>query len=251
MRIQYCSDLHLEFEHNRKFLNQTPLKVSGDILILAGDIVPLHDEFFNDPFFSFIADNYEKVFWVPGNHEFYHKDLTEFSQSYNIKLKSNISIINNQTIEYDSIQFVFSTLWSKISDINEKLIEQGISDFECITNKNRKLKASDFNELHNTGLDFIKETLINRNIKTVVVTHHLPSRLCNSSVHENSPINEAFCVDLTEYIEACNANFWIYGHSHFNQKPLFLGNTMLITNQLGYVHCNEHISFKRNAYFSI
>ena len=81
MRIQYCSDLHLEFDHNNKYLTKMPLSVSGDILILAGDIAPLHDEFFSDQFFRFIAENYRHVFWVPGNHEFYHKDLTEFSSS--------------------------------------------------------------------------------------------------------------------------------------------------------------------------
>ena len=76
MRIQYCSDLHLEFEQNSKYLINNPLVVSGEILILAGDIIPLHDEFFKDSFFSFISNNYKQVFWVPGNHEFYHKDLT-------------------------------------------------------------------------------------------------------------------------------------------------------------------------------
>jgi hypothetical protein len=75
--------------------------------------------------------------------------------------------------------------------------------------------------------------------------------LCNDPVHNASNINEAFCVDLTDYIEESNANFWIYGHSHYNQKPLYIGNTILLTNQLGYVHLNEYGLFKQNAYFSI
>ena len=251
MRIQYCSDLHLEFEQNRKYLLNNPLSVSGDILILAGDITPLHDEHFKNKFFSFVADNYKQVYWVPGNHEFYYKDLKEFNSSFSIELRSNIHIVNNIELIFENIKFVFSTLWSKISQINEKVIEQSVSDFSCITNKNKRIKSSDFNKLHTDSFDFIKQSLTNKHSKTIVVTHHLPSSLCNSVIHAKSTINEAFCVDLTQYIEQCNANFWIYGHSHFNQKPLLIGNTIMLTNQLGYVQQNEHNSFRHNAYLSI
>jgi len=251
MKIQYCSDLHLEFEHNSTYISKKPLTVTGDILILAGDIIPLHDEFFNNSFFSFIGQNYKQVFWVPGNHEFYYKDIAAYHKSYNIQVRDNINIVNNIALKYVDIQFVFSTLWSKISALNEKKIEQSVSDFECITHGNRKFKAIDFNKLHHDGFKFIQQSLSQKHEKTVVVTHHLPSDICNAAIHKTSAINEAFCVDLTSFIDTCNANFWIYGHSHFNQKPLYIGNTILLTNQLGYVQSNEHLSFKHNAFFSI
>ena len=251
MKIQYCSDLHLEFDQNNNYLLRKPLPVTGDILILAGDIVPLHDEYLNNPFFSFLADHYEKIFWVPGNHEFYHKDLIDFSDSYNISLRSNLNIVHNIDLQYENIHFIFSTLWSEISNSNARIIEGGVSDFSCITFNNRKFRASDFNNLHEGSLRFIEQSLNNKTGKTVIVTHHLPSGLCNSPAHNNSIVNEAFCVDLTEFIRTCNASFWIYGHSHFNQKPLYIGNTIMLTNQLGYVHCNEHGTFKPDAYFAI
>lgn len=251
MRIQYCSDLHLEFEKNSVYLEVSPINVCGDILILAGDIVPLHDEFLNNSFFSFISKNYRQVFWVPGNHEYYYKSISEYNGSFNIQLRRNINLVNNIDLQFEGVRFVFSTLWSRISKLNEKTIELGVSDFECISNNNKKFRVADFNRLHDESINFIRKSLSNKNGKTVVVTHHLPSFLCDSALHNSSPIKEAFCVDLTSYIEGTNANFWIYGHSHFNQKPLIIGNTMLLTNQLGYVHLNEQDSFKNNAYISI
>jgi len=251
VRIQYCSDLHLEFKQNSKYLTNNPLSVCGDILILAGDIVPLHDEFLNDSFFSFISKNFKQVFWVPGNHEYYYKNISDYNRSFNIQIHSNINIVNNIDLQYESIQFIFSTLWSRISKGNEKNIEQSVADFECITNNNKKFTTANFNKLHDESLGFIKQSLNIKKDKTVVVTHHLPSFLCNAPVHNASYINEAFCVDLTDYIEECNANFWIYGHSHYNQKPLYIGNTIMLTNQLGYVHLNEFGLYKQNAYFSI
>ena len=251
MKIQYCSDLHLEFEKNSKYLYDYPLKVSGEILILAGDIVPLHDKYLTHPFLRNISEQYKKVFWLAGNHEFYHRDMAEFSKTIDITLYNNIHIVNDTCVEYNGIRFIFSALWSNISPQNEIIIEQGVSDFECISINNKKFRASDFNRLHADSLSFIKKSINKTATKTVVITHHLPSKLCNSKANENSLINEAFCVDLTDFIETCNADFWIYGHSHFNQKPLYIGKTLVITNQLGYVHYNEQNSFKNNAYFSI
>jgi Icc-related predicted phosphoesterase len=252
MKIQYYSDIHLEFDANRKYLRQEPFDITGDILILAGDIVPLHEAYFKDEFFDKISNCYKMVFWVPGNHEYYHKDLMEFASAMHIKIRDNVFIVNNISLEYNQIYFVFSTLWSKISQQNKKIVEQFVEDFNCILKNDKKLTAGDFNKLHAESLHFIKESLGKRpGLPSVVVTHHLPSSMCNSRKHRKSLINEAFCVDLTDYIEHCGANFWIYGHSHFNRKPLIIGSTILLTNQLGYLQYNENLDFKPGAYFVV
>ena len=43
MRIQYMSDLHFEFRENSRYIKQNRFPVTGDILILAGDIFYLRD----------------------------------------------------------------------------------------------------------------------------------------------------------------------------------------------------------------
>jgi predicted phosphohydrolase len=232
-------------------MNEYPLIVSGDILILAGDIVPLHDEFLCNSFFRYISENFMQIFWVPGNHEYYYSDIADFDFSSGIRLLGNISIINNNVIYYEGIRFVFTTLWSKISRANEKYIEQSVSDFDCITNNKKKFNVTDFNNLHHESMTFLKPAISKKTNKTVVVTHHLPSPLCNNDIHQKSIINEAFCSDLTDLLKESNAAFWVYGHSHHNQKPVYIGNTIMLTNQLGYIQLNEKEGFRGNAYFSI
>ena len=38
MKIQYMNDLHLEFSDNSRWMKHNELPVTGDVLVLAGDI---------------------------------------------------------------------------------------------------------------------------------------------------------------------------------------------------------------------
>lgn len=40
MKIQYMSDLHLEFSDNSRWLKHNELPVTGDVLVLAGVTFP-------------------------------------------------------------------------------------------------------------------------------------------------------------------------------------------------------------------
>ena len=80
MRIQYASDLHIEFKANTLYLQENPLSVVGDILVLAGDIMLFgKNSLAQHLFFDWCADNFQETYIIPGNHEYYNG--TELSDS--------------------------------------------------------------------------------------------------------------------------------------------------------------------------
>jgi predicted phosphohydrolase len=252
MKVQYCSDLHLEFSENRTFIKENPLLPVGDILLLAGDILPF--AFINKPcdFFDFVSDHFEQVYWIPGNHEYYHYDFKDVPYPLNEKIKENLFLVNNQSIKIKEVNFIFSTLWSHIQERNEWNIQQNVSDFFAIKNHGHDFTASEFNELHKQCLAFIQAQLgAHSNEKNVVVTHHVPTLMHYPEQYKNSSINEAFAVELFDFIENNTISNWIYGHHHFNMSPFYIGNTIMRTNQLGYVKQQEHKLFQRDLCFEI
>ena len=110
MKIQYASDLHLEFRQNQQFIKANPLLPNGDVLVLAGDIVPfaLMDNF--KDFFSYLSDNFQTTYWVPGNHEYYHFDAASRSGVLSENIKSNLFLVNNTSVLHQDTSLIFSTL---------------------------------------------------------------------------------------------------------------------------------------------
>ena len=104
--------------------------------------------------------------------------------------------------------------------------------------------------IHEYAFAFINRA-IKKEGKKVVVTHHLPSPLCNAPEFMGSILNDAFCVDKTDFIEKSDINCWIYGHSHRNLADFEINGTQLLTNQMGYVAWNEQHSFQLDKFIEI
>ncbi len=244
MVIQYASDLHLEFTENKEFLKKYPIQPIGDILLLAGDIVPFKVMAQHADFFTYVSRNFKTTYWIPGNHEYYYSDVTNKSGTFIEKIKKNVFLVNNKSVIHNDVKFIFSILWSKIRPENEWHIERGMSDFKVIKNGQFRFSAPKFNELHEGCIDFIKQELHhNYTPKTVVVTHHVPTFLNYPEKYKGDTLNEAFAVELFDLIEDSGADYWIYGHTHHNTVDFDIGHTKMLTNQLGYVKYNEHTSF--------
>ena len=248
MKIQYCSDLHLEFQENKNYLKRFPLKPEGEMLLLAGDIVLFKTMKEHNDFFDYCSDNFETTYWIPGNHEYYHFDLADrnvraenFQPLYE-KIRENVILLNNQTVTYKNVELIFSTLWSHIPPQFEYIVQQSVNDFHLIKisdGKGRKssaLTAKDFNALHKTDLEFLQTSLAKTTDKQrIVITHHVPTLMHYPEQYKSSNINAAFAVELFDFISNAGAeNFlplhWIYGHHHCNIPAFKIGNTTMLTN---------------------
>lgn len=243
MIIQFASDLHLEFSQNKDFIKANPLKPIGEVLILAGDIVPFAVMDKHKDFFSYVSDHFRHTFWIPGNHEYYYFDLAKKFSPLNEKIRRNVQLVNNITINHEKSTFIFSTLWSKISEPNQWQLEKSISDFQVIKYNNFRLSATQFNLVHEECLKFITSELQHATGKTVVVTHHVPTLMHYTEKYKGDVLNEAFAVELFDLIESTGPDYWIYGHHHCNTPDFEIGKTRMITNQLGYVKYGEHHQF--------
>ena len=244
MKVQYCSDLHLEFPANKKYLKANPIKPEGEILLLAGDIVPFAEIEKENDFFNFASDSFEHTCC---NHEYYRSDITERTGTFHEKIRSNVTLLNNTAIEHKGVRLLFSTLWSKINPALEFVILKSMADFRLINNNGKKISVDDYDKLHEDCRAFLLKELSNATSqKTIFVTHHLPTFFNYPEKYRYSELNTAFATELFDLIESSNVDHWIFGHSHEVVPDFKIGKTTLTTNQLGYVEYGEHSNFVSN-----
>lgn len=242
MRIQYMSDLHMEFTENSRFIKANELEANGDILVLAGDTFYLKDIVApRSRFWNWASKCFRQVLLVPGNHEFYcNGDVTERGESWQWMFRDNIGYYYNKVIRIDDVDFILTTLWSKIPEIDMFYVLRGMNDFRQILYNGHRFTPDDFNLEHEKCLSFLKQAVEQSTAKhIIVVTHHLPSQAVVTEQHKGSVLNGAFATELGDYIANSRIDAWIYGHSHANIDTV-IGNTKIICNQLGYVCFNEH-----------
>lgn len=250
MKIQYASDLHLEFGANSAILREHPILPVGDLLVLAGDIGYLGDDSMTKhPFWNWASENFQEVIVIPGNHEMYRGfDINELTDGWELNLRHNARYVYNKIIHLDdATDLIASTLWAEISPENAYITQRNVSDFHYIRNGKKVLNWERFNEEYRKCRCFIENAVKeSRADKIIVATHHVPSFALMDDEFNGSPINGAFTSELGNFISDSRINYWIYGHSHRNiSKPI--GNTRCVCNQLGYVGASEHLHFKKDA----
>ncbi|KAF7951624.1 hypothetical protein EAE96_006926 [Botrytis aclada] len=249
--FQILSDLHLEVCTQYHAFTITPV---APYLILAGDIGRLVDY---EGYLAFLAKQtaqFEKVFLVLGNHEFY-------SLSYTIALEQaqrleNEAVLNGKLvlchrkrwdIELGDSQTTIlgCTLWSKIDDGAREAVQTRVKDLEKIDN----WSIDDHNTAHISDLTWLSNQVTNVQNQTksradgepermiVVITHHAPTIVGTSSPkNSNNPWGSAFATELlgNSSMNWDDVKVWVFGHTHFT-TDFEKNGIRVLSNQRGYV----------------
>ena len=243
MKIQYMSDLHLEFQENSRYVKHNEFPVTGDVLVLAGDTFYLNNTVAPlGRFWKWASEHYRQVLIVPGNHEYYgHCNVMDRGMQWRWMFKENVGFYQNQVVRIDDTDFILSTLWSHVPPQDEYFVEHGLNDFYQTKYEGHRLNVQNYNDMHRYCLDFIKKSVAESTAKhIVVVTHHLPTLKVVAPQHLGSDLNSAFATELGNYIANSPIDIWIYGHSHTNIDAV-IDDTRIVSNQMGYVFQNEHL----------
>lgn len=260
MRVDVCSDLHLEF-------GDLTLP-GGDILILAGDVCEARNlkksayhpdavHFsFEDPrrktgrFYRFFEEEcakYRKTIYVMGNHCHYGGRFDRTYSQIQDNLPSHVQLMEKETAEIDGVLFVAATLWTDCNrgdGLTMFHLKSSMNDYRVITMKNgsiyHKLTPEHTAETHMRTKEYIVQVLRDNQqretpLPVVVVTHHAPSRLSIKPEYEHDTLmNGGYSSDLSEImLDHPEIRVWCHGHTH-DEFRYQIGETTVLCNPRGY-----------------
>lgn len=230
--LQFMSDIHLERYQYQPFevLKQAPH------LILAGDIGRFKD---GDSLLAFLrlqCAAFQRVIFVPGNHEFYGLSREEglrVAGDFENRLGENFILMNRRRLDLEGGKLIVlgCTLHSYIPPDTPLT-----NDFEQI----RDWRVESHNAQFWKDRAWLQEALanINRSLprsRVIIVTHYAPAfGLTTHPKHEKSTRRYCFCSDTLDLLRtwdgAEQVTHWVFGHTHYN--TLFERNgIMVVSNQ--------------------
>lgn len=241
MKIQYLSDLHLEYGPLRL------IDTGADVLILAGDFVngcaakPARFFTWLDAELAALAVR-PAVLLVLGNHDYYRcrlEDLETFRAA--AATRAGIFVLDNESVEIDGVRFLGSTLWTNFDLFGNTRrrfamydAEKGMNDFKLIRHREyRRIKPLDVAALNFKANEFLASALaLPYAGRTVVITHFAPHPGSVIPDFETDDLTPYYVNDLGELLEE-GPDLWIHGHTH-HCFDYVVGKTRILANPRGY-----------------
>jgi predicted phosphodiesterase len=252
-KIHILSDLHNEFCRGGSY-QPDPVAETADAIILAGDI----GKGANGISWASEAFKGKTILYVPGNHEYYGRDILETQAMMRIMAKeTGVILLDDEQYIIGDVRFLGATLWTNFEFFGEKFkltaMAEGqkyLNDFKVI-HYGRLGHFSPMHsvELHEKSLTWLKAKLDEPfDGKTVVITHHLPSARSVSAKYEGSTINPCFASNLDELFGKMDV--WVHGHTH-DSFDYTASGTRVICNPFGYHRIEQNPEFDRSLIVEI
>ena len=225
MRINYFSDIHLEFG---------PLdapKVNADIIIAAGDIGIYKQGI------HWLNALKKPVIYVAGNHEFYNHEIKETIRDFRDECSdSQVHFLENKKFIFQGVRFLGCTLWADLFVEGDEKVEELakiLNDFKKIRFGKEFLSPITFSEQYYCSRDWLERQLATPySGKTIVVTHHAPSQW-SWDKSPNAVKKLAYCNDLKPLLYKYEVAAWFHGHTH-SISDYRIADTRVFCNPRGY-----------------
>lgn len=245
-RIQFASDLHIEFERGPADRVRVPVARETDAIVLAGDI---HNDLAGmDDFVRELARR-APVILVAGNHEYFTHEFNGFRELLAAWAASipDVHFLENRAVALDGVTFLGATLWSDFGGADPRLMKKAptmMTDYAVIADAagpQHRLTPERILAEHRQSLAFLDRELRARDpARTVVVTHHAPS--LRSSGCKGEDWDRLYGSDLDALIEQCGPALWIHGHVH-ESFEYAIGRTTVACNPRGYLGYGVNAAF--------
>ena len=180
------------------------------------------------------------VIYVPGNHEFYHHDITLINELKE-QAPEHIHVLNDDQVIIGGVRFLGSILWTDFVLYGEadkffamQQAQQQMTDFSIIQNHGQRYTPEGAIQLHTASRDWLAAMLsLPFAGKTVVVTHHSPSSRSVHPRYARNLLTPAFASNLEDLMDGDRAALWFHGHMHESYDYDVYG-TRVICNPRGY-----------------
>ena len=234
LRVQYASDLHLEFLGDKPVFPSI-LKPVAPVLVLAGDVGRPDKRSYRDLLFH-CSRNWEDVIVVAGNHEFYGGVAEKRLEQCRMTAAefANIHFLERDRVVRKGVTFLGCTLWTHDAP------QDVMNDYRTIRLEGgtTPLRVGDTNRWHARDKEWLRLALANVTGPAVVVTHHLPSFRMIAPEFAGDPYNSGFASHCDALI-APPVRAWIAGHTHRAMRMPFDGGVVACVNPRGYPQENE------------
>ena len=268
MKIQLLSDLHLE-AHPHYRPHPAP---GAELLVLAGDIGSYQqgsrlagDDYGLERFAGWPVP----VLFVPGNHEYDHRDFdATHEQLRRTCERLGLTWLEREVVERDGIRFVGTTLWSDFDALAlrpdqpqpplQRALKQREKAFRAAnfylekaatTRHGQPWLAEGWREQALACQQWLAQALAQPfEGTTVVVTHFAPSLRSADPRYGITPGTAGFCNSLEPLME--RADWWLHGHLHCQHDYVERG-CRVRTNALGYASKGEQEGFREDLTLDI